>query len=69
VLTAPTVSDSLGVDRPCVVAPGDPDRSLLYLRLARDDRSRMPPLATRVHDRAALEVLRRWICDLPARRR
>jgi uncharacterized repeat protein (TIGR03806 family) len=68
-LNAPTVSDSLGVDRPCVVAPGDPGRSLLYLRLARDDRSRMPPLATHVPDRAALEVLGRWIRELPARRR
>jgi uncharacterized repeat protein (TIGR03806 family) len=68
-LNAPTVSDSLGVDRPCVVAPGDPERSLLYLRLARDDRSRMPPLAIHVQDRAALEVLRCWIRELPARRR
>jgi uncharacterized repeat protein (TIGR03806 family) len=64
-LNAPTVSDSLGVDRPCVVAPGEPARSLLYLRMARDDRSRMPPLATHVHDRAALEVLERWIRGLP----
>jgi uncharacterized repeat protein (TIGR03806 family) len=68
-LNAPTVSDSLGVDRPCVVAPGEPDRSLLFLRMARDDRSRMPPLATHVHDRAALEVLGQWIRQLPARQR
>ncbi len=68
-LNAPTVSDSLGVGRPCVVAPGEPERSLLYLRLAREDRSRMPPLATHVHDREALEVLRRWVRELPARRR
>jgi uncharacterized repeat protein (TIGR03806 family) len=64
-LNVPTVSDGLGVVRPRVVAPGDPGRSLLYLRLARDDRSRMPPLATHVHDRDALAVLERWVRQMP----
>jgi hypothetical protein len=66
-LDAATVSDSLGLREPRVVACGDPGRSMIFQRMRRDDRFRMPPLATQVHDRAALEVLQAWIRE--ARRR
>jgi hypothetical protein len=63
-LDRPTVSDSLSIKEPRVVAPGDPTRSMLTLRLSRLDNYRMPPLATSVPDRAAIAVLEKWVKSL-----
>jgi hypothetical protein len=63
-LDRPTVSDSLSIKEPRVVAPGDPSRSMLTLRLSRSDSYRMPPLATSVNDRAAIAVLEEWVKSL-----
>ena len=38
ILGARTVSDSLGIDHPQVVAQGDLDRSMLYVRMIQSDR-------------------------------
>ncbi|HEV3260665.1 MAG TPA: hypothetical protein VG013_27675, partial [Gemmataceae bacterium] len=65
-LDAATVSDSLNVVNPRVIAPHDVGRSMLYQRMTRFDNFRMPPLATNVRDRAALAVLEEWIRSLPA---
>jgi uncharacterized repeat protein (TIGR03806 family) len=57
----PTVSDSLGIARPRVVAPGDAERSLLWRRMVLPERFKMPPLArNRVDDEAAAAV-KEWI--------
>jgi hypothetical protein len=48
------------------VAPGDPDRSLVVLRMrARGGAARMPPLATEVVDDAGLAAVSAWIAALP----
>ena len=57
IIDAFTVSDSLGVVRPRVVAPGDPERSLLWRRMVLPERFKMPPLARgRVDDETAEAV-------------
>lgn len=44
-----------------LVAPGDPDRSVLLHRMATRGRGKMPQLATSVVDRQAVELIREWI--------
>ncbi|HTU90806.1 MAG TPA: hypothetical protein VMF69_12075 [Gemmataceae bacterium] len=63
-LDAPTVSDSLNLSNPRVIACGDPGRSMMAQRMKRADKYRMPPLASAIPDRAALNVLKRWIKQL-----
>jgi hypothetical protein len=49
------------------IAPGDPDRSVVVLRMrARGDDAQMPPLATEVVDAAGLAAVSAWIAALPA---
>jgi uncharacterized repeat protein (TIGR03806 family) len=60
----PTVSDSLGVSEPRLIAPGDVGRSMLYQRLRRSDNYQMPPLARNVRDEAALAVFAEWVRGL-----
>jgi glucose/arabinose dehydrogenase len=59
--------DCYGIERPLIVAPGDPERSLLYRRVATLGPGRMPPLASSVVDRKAQELLRDWIDSLASR--
>jgi uncharacterized repeat protein (TIGR03806 family) len=50
------------------LSPGDPARSILVKRMAtRHADSQMPPLATNRVDEEAVDVIRRWIKQLPAR--
>jgi putative heme-binding domain-containing protein len=51
-----------------LLAPGDPDRSVLVHRLARRGRSQMPPLVTRRVDSIAVELMRTWIAGLHSER-
>ena len=44
-----------------LVAPGAPERSVLLHRVSIRERGRMPPLASSIVDRRAVELLRRWI--------
>jgi hypothetical protein len=71
-LDATTVSDSLNLKDPRVIACGDVGRSMAAERMRRTDKSRMPPLASAVPDHAALDVVVRWIeseATLPSQRR
>jgi hypothetical protein len=63
----PTVSDSLSILDPRLIAQGDVGRSMIYQRLARHDRFRMPPLASSVTDEAAVRVIEEWIRSLPSK--
>jgi glucose/arabinose dehydrogenase len=47
-----------------LVAPGEPDRSVLLHRMAIRDRGQMPQLATNVVDERAVEMIREWIVSL-----
>ncbi|MBX3217599.1 MAG: hypothetical protein KF850_36545, partial [Labilithrix sp.] len=60
---APQAGD-LGVAESKIVAPGDPGRSTLALRMRALDESRMPPLASRVVDEAGAAAVEAWIREL-----
>jgi hypothetical protein len=57
--------DRFGIENAKLIAPGDPDRSILLRRLALRGRGQMPPLATSLVDEAAVKLLREWILTLP----
>lgn len=49
---------------PKLVAPGDPQRSILLHRISTRGRGQMPQLATNVVDQPAVELIREWIKSL-----
>lgn len=58
-------SGSMGVANAKIIAPGDPDRSIVALRMnTRDPSVQMPPLASHVIDAAGVDLIRQWISDL-----
>src|SRR5439155_5051139 len=44
-----------------LIAPGHPERSVLLHRMAHRDGGHMPPLATSIVDRPAVEMIEAWI--------
>jgi uncharacterized repeat protein (TIGR03806 family) len=48
-----------------IVTPGDLQHSLLFQRMNSESADRMPPLARNQRDRAALNLLARWIEQMP----
>jgi uncharacterized repeat protein (TIGR03806 family) len=56
--------DTYGIAGAKLVAPGDPQRSLLLVRMSRRGRGQMPQLATTKIDEAGAAVIRRWIEQL-----
>ena len=55
------VHDSYGIKDAKLVAPGEPERSVLLYRIRHRDKGHMPPLATRVVDREMTEAMADWI--------
>lgn len=64
VLLAEPKFGDMGTKGARILTPGDPDRSLLYLRMTATGSNRMPPLATSHVDPTAAKVLREWISSL-----
>jgi uncharacterized repeat protein (TIGR03806 family) len=56
---------SLGVPGAATVVPGDPDRSMLFLRINAVGENQMPPLARNLVDARAVQVVAHWIRSLP----
>ena len=56
--------DRFGIAGAKLVAPGAPQRSVLLERMKRRGRGQMPPLASSKPDKAALEMLSKWIRSL-----
>src|SRR5262249_30484958 len=56
-----TVHDPVGLPDARLMAPGHPERSVLLHRMSHRGPGHMPPLATAVVDREAVELLRTWI--------
>ena len=56
---------TFGIKDAKIIAPGHPERSVMLHRISQRAKGHMPPLATRVVDRAAVEMLREWILQLP----
>jgi uncharacterized repeat protein (TIGR03806 family) len=55
----------LGVPDAALITPGDPEKSVVYLRMKRrEDGFGMPPLASQVPDSEALSVCAAWIKEL-----
>jgi hypothetical protein len=53
-----------GIKDARLVAPGKPEQSVLYQRLARRGPGQMPPLATREVDAKAARLVGEWIEQL-----
>jgi uncharacterized repeat protein (TIGR03806 family) len=65
-VNGPLTSSDLNIAGAKLVVPGEPDKSMLYLRMKRrQDAFNMPPLASHLVDPAAVAVLAAWIQDLP----
>jgi glucose/arabinose dehydrogenase len=56
--------DRLDIPDARLVAPGAPERSILYQRMTRRGTGQMPPLVSTEVDRASLEIIARWIRGL-----
>ncbi len=56
--------DTFGIKDAKIIAPGHPERSVMLHRISQRDKGHMPPLATRVVDQTAVEMLREWIRTL-----
>jgi len=50
-----------------ILAPGDPYKSVLYYRMAKEGPGHMPHLGARLIDRPGLQVVHDWIRQLPVR--
>jgi glucose/arabinose dehydrogenase len=57
---------TFGIKDARLIAPGDPERSVLLHRVATRDQGHMPPLATSLVDREATEMLREWVKKMNA---
>ncbi|MBT3048362.1 MAG: PQQ-dependent sugar dehydrogenase, partial [Candidatus Thiodiazotropha sp. (ex Clathrolucina costata)] len=60
---APLAGD-LGLNNPVLLKPGDPDNSILVLRMETLGETRMPPLGSGEVDNQAVAVVREWISGL-----
>ena len=49
-----------------LIVPGEPDRSVLFKRMATRGAGQMPNIATHQIDRDAVELIREWILNMPA---
>jgi uncharacterized repeat protein (TIGR03806 family) len=61
---AVTPSDNLGIPGAQVIFPGNPDASILYVRMSHRGANQMPPIATNVVDAAGAALLRAWISGM-----
>ena len=56
--------DTFGMTNAMLVAPGEPDRSVLIYRLTHRGRGQMPPLMTTRVDERAVALFREWIAGM-----
>ena len=56
--------DSFGIKDAKLIAPGSPERSILVHRMNCRGPGQMPPLATSLVDREAVDLMREWIRSL-----
>jgi uncharacterized repeat protein (TIGR03806 family) len=56
-----------GIDKPRIIAPHDPWRSIAYMRVDTTGEIRMPPLARNTIDEKGVKLLNEWIMSLPGR--
>ena len=56
--------DTYGIPDARLIAPGDPERSILYQRVAQQGKGQMPPQATSQQDSQATQLLYDWISQM-----
>lgn len=61
---AAPAGDDMGLTTPAIITPGEPDQSILVLRMEDTGEHRMPPLGTHIIDTEAVTVIRAWIDGL-----
>lgn len=64
-LTAINTPARHALEADLIVAPGDPERSQMLLRMGERGNLQMPPLGTELVDHDALSTVRAWIESLP----
>lgn len=67
IIDAVPTHDKFGLPDARIVAPGHPERSVLLHRVVLRGRGQMPQLATRMVDKAAVEMLTEWIKQMPVK--
>lgn len=60
--------DTFGIANAMLVAPGNPEQSVLFHRLSHRGRGQMPPLVVSRVDERAVELFRAWIAELKPKR-
>ncbi len=60
---APDTGD-VGIAMPLIIAPGEPDRSVLVARVDRRDVDGMPPLGSTIVDADGVALLTQWVVSL-----
>ncbi|MCC7335689.1 MAG: PQQ-dependent sugar dehydrogenase [Pirellulaceae bacterium] len=60
---------TFGIAQPLIVAPGEPERSVMLARVARRGVGQMPPLFSNRVDHRAVELLRQWMAGMESDRR
>jgi uncharacterized repeat protein (TIGR03806 family) len=58
------LNGDLGLTNPVLLKPGDPESSILVLRMESLGGVRMPPLGSNVRDDTALALVRQWVAGL-----
>jgi mono/diheme cytochrome c family protein len=61
----PPVHEDLGLPNARLIAPGAPERSVLYQRVTRRGDKQMPPTSTSVVDEQGAKLIEKWILSLP----
>ncbi len=56
-----------GIDKPRIIAPHDPWRSIAYMRINTTGDIRMPPLARNTIDEKGVKLIDEWIMSMPGR--
>jgi len=60
----PASLENLNIENAMRIQPGQPDSSILFLRMVRNDEHRMPPLASSIIDTQGSKLIREWIDSL-----
>ncbi len=66
-INALPMQGTFGIPDCKIIAPGDPARSVLYYRMAKQGRGRMPHIGSELVDEAGVKLIRDWIRQIPPR--
>jgi putative heme-binding domain-containing protein len=62
------VQGAFDIPNASIIAPGDPYRSVLYYRMAKSGRGRMPHVGSELVDQQGLRLIHDWIAQMPSRK-